>query len=63
MASPFQEVQQRGRALPGSPEGSDPNDPIPRCRPWKGLAIPCGLRLVLNHLGRSEYDIIIMKDY
>jgi len=28
--------------------------PLRRCRPWKGLAIPCGLRLVLNPLGGSE---------
>ncbi len=32
--------------------------PLRRYSPWKGLAIPCGLRLVLNPLGGSETPLI-----
>ena len=48
------EAQHCGRPLHGSPEGSVPDDPIPRCSAWKGRAIPCTLRLVLGHPGSSE---------
>ncbi|MBT5031603.1 MAG: hypothetical protein HOM55_04835 [Proteobacteria bacterium] len=63
MADPCQEPQQRGRMLGVSPEGSDPDDPIRRCSPRKGLAILFGLRLVLNHLDHSEYGNITLKEY
>ena len=29
----------------------------------KGLAIPCGLRLALTHLGGSEYINTILTEY
>jgi len=54
MARPCQEAQHSGRLLHGPPEGSYPDAPIRRCSPCKGLAIPCGLRLVLEHQGSSE---------
>ncbi len=52
-----------GRPLHGSPEGSCPDDPIRRCSPCKGHAIPCGLRLVLDHLGSSESINIAWLDH
>jgi hypothetical protein len=58
MARPCQEAQHSGRLLHGPPEGSYPGVPIRRCSPCKGQAIPCGLRLVLEHQGSSEpYNI------
>ena len=63
MASPYQETQQRGSMLSVSPEGSDPDDPIRRCSPRKGLAISFGLRLALHHLDHSEYGNIVLKEY
>ncbi|MBT5031571.1 MAG: hypothetical protein HOM55_04665 [Proteobacteria bacterium] len=69
MTSPCQEAQlfaithQRGRTLPVSPEGSDPDDSIRRCSPRKGLAIIFGLRLALNHLDHSEYGNIMWKEH
>ena len=63
MARPCQEAQHRGRPLHGSPEGSYPDDPIRRCSPCKGHAIPCGLRLVLDHLGSSESIYIALLDH
>ena len=47
----------------GSPKGSYPDDPILRCSPWKGHAIPCRLRLVLDHLGSSELINIALLDH
>jgi len=55
--------------LHASPEGSAPDDLALRCNPWKGharagpmseanvLGLPCGLRLVPDHPGRSEFVI------
>jgi len=63
MARPCQEAQHRGRPLHGSPEGSYPDDPIRRCSPCKGHAVPCGLRLVLDHLGSSESINIAWLDH
>ena len=31
--------------------------------PWKGLAIPFGLRLALTHLGGSEYINTMLTEY
>jgi len=36
---------------------------MPRCTPWKGLAIPCGVRLALVHSRGSERDSISRTDH
>ncbi len=63
MARPCQEAQHRGRPLHVSPEGSYSDDPRQDAVLEKDM-IPCGLRLVLDHLGSSEsINIALLGHY
>ncbi|MES9860026.1 MAG: hypothetical protein ABW138_04190, partial [Candidatus Thiodiazotropha sp. 4PDIVS1] len=47
--------------LVGRPEGRPAHQSMLRCTPWKGLAIPCGVRLALtDERGSDRYLIYRM---
>jgi hypothetical protein len=52
-----------GERFPARPEGATRMIQYGVTALDKGLAIPCGLRLVLHHPGGSEQGNITLKEY
>ena len=63
MATTHAAVISRRRALPGSPEGSYPDNPRQGavCREWQVLFKDCNA--VLGYLGSSEHGNITLEEY